>query len=224
MTGRFITFEGGEGAGKSTQIKRLAHSLEAAGQAVLLTREPGGSPGAEEIRTLVVTGAPDRWDAVTEALLIFAARRDHVERVIKPALARGEWVLCDRFTDSTAAYQGAAHGLGRDWVRRLAGETLGSFGPDLTLVLDLPVETGVARATARGGADRFERMGPAFHGALRQAFLDIAAEEPGRCAVIDAGGSVERVADAVRAVVAQRLPESGLAGAESDRRDASDGG
>lgn len=210
MTGRFITLEGGEGAGKSTQIKHLATALEAAGRPVVTTREPGGSPGAEEIRGLVVSGAPDRWDPVSEALLIFAARRDHVERLIKPALARGDWVLCDRFTDSTAAYQGEAHGLGRDWVRRLAQAVLGDFAPDLTLILDLSVEDGLKRAGARGGDDRFERMADGFHQRLRTGFLAIAAEEPERCAVIDAAQSEAAVASALRRTVAARLPDSGL--------------
>ncbi|MEQ8604078.1 MAG: dTMP kinase [Marivibrio sp.] len=210
MTGRFITLEGGEGAGKSTQIKHLAAALEAAGRAVVTTREPGGSPGAEEIRALVVSGAPDRWDPPTEALLMFAARRDHVERLIKPALARGDWVLCDRFTDSTSAYQGEAHGLGRDWVRRLAQEVLGDFSPDLTLIFDLPVEDGLKRAGRRGGEDRFERMATGFHQRLRDGFLAIAAEEPERCAVIDAGRSETAVAASVRQTVAARLPDSGL--------------
>lgn len=212
MGGRFITLEGGEGAGKSTQVKRLAAALEAAGRTVVTTREPGGSPGAEEIRSLIVSGDPDRWDAVTEALLIFAARRDHVERLIKPALARGDWVVCDRFTDSTAAYQGEAHGLGRDWVRRMAQATLDGFAPDLTLILDVPVETGLARAGARGGDDRFERMAGGFHQRLRDGFLAIAAEEPERCAVIDADKSEGAVAEALRAAVASRLPDSGLEG------------
>lgn len=208
MPGRLITVEGGEGAGKSTQIKHLSAALEAAGRTVLTTREPGGSPGAEAVRDLLVSGAVDRWDPVSEALLILAARRDHVERVIKPALGAGTWVLCDRFADSTAAYQGGGHGLGRDWVARLAHLTLSDFTPDLTLILDLPVSAGLERAGKRGGDDRFERMGTAFHERMRAAFLDIAAEEPERCAVIDATAGVEVVAEAVRATVARRLPDS----------------
>ncbi|MBP5855596.1 dTMP kinase [Marivibrio halodurans] len=213
MSGRLITVEGGEGAGKSTQIKHLATSLELAGRDVRTTREPGGSPGAEAIRALLVSGETDRWDPVSETLLILAARRDHVERVIKPALAAGEWVLCDRFADSTAAYQGAGHGLGRDWVREIGRLTLGDFTPDLTLILDIPVGDGLARAGKRGGDDRFERMGTGFHDRLRRAFLDIAAEEPVRCAVIDATAEEYVVADAVRKLVADRLPDSGLSAA-----------
>ncbi len=211
MEGRLITFEGGEGAGKSTQIKRLGEALEATGKPVTVTREPGGSPGAEAIRALIVSGETDRWDPVAEALLILAARRDHVERLIKPALAQGHWVLCDRFTDSTAAYQGAGHGLGRDWVARLTREVLGDFTPDLTVILDLPVAEGLRRAGHRGGDDRFERMGSAFHETLRAAFREIAAEEPQRCVLIDASADIDAVAARVRAVFAERFPESGLA-------------
>lgn len=210
MAGRLITIEGGEGAGKSTQINFLARHLEAAGKVVRTTREPGGSQGAEAIRALLVSGETDRWDPVSETLLILAARRDHVERVIKPALAAGEWVLCDRFADSTAAYQGVGHGLGRDWVRELGHLTLGDFTPDLTVILDIPVADGLARAGTRGGADRFERMGTGFHERLRRAFLDIAAEEPARCAVIDAGAEEGAVAAVIRELVADRLPDSDL--------------
>lgn len=208
--GRFITLEGGEGAGKSTQTHRLATALEAAGHEVLQTREPGGSRGAEAIRDLIVSGDTDRWDPVTETLLILAARRDHVERMIRPALARGAWVVCDRFADSTAAYQGAGHGLGRDWVADLGRRVFGDFAPDLTIVLDAPVPDGLARAAERGGDDRFERMDEDFHERLRQAYLDIVREEPGRCSLVDAAADPETVAAAVRAAVAARLPDSGL--------------
>jgi dTMP kinase len=210
MTGRLITFEGGEGAGKSTQIKELVGVLKASGQVVMTTREPGGSVGAEAIRELLVAGAVDRWDAVSEALLVLAARRDHVERTIKPALADDTWVLCDRFTDSTAAYQGAGHGLGRDWVARLTKQVLGDFAPDLTLILDIPVEAGLARAKSRGGDDRFERMDRDFHARLRAAFLEIAAEEPDRCAVIKADRPQAAIATDIQAVVGERLGISGL--------------
>lgn len=203
--GKFITFEGGEGAGKSTQIALLAEALRAAGVAVHTTREPGGSPGAEQIRKLLVTGDGDRWDAMSEALLHFAARRDHTEKVIRPRLAAGDWVLSDRFADSTMAYQGYAQGLGRAAVEMLATLTLGDFAPDLTLILDVPVEAGLARAASRrDGEDRYERLGPAFHTRLHEAFREIAAREPGRCVLIDAGGDVESVQRTVRTQVARR--------------------
>ena len=204
--GKFITLEGGEGTGKSTQVPLLAEALRAAGLQVHTTREPGGSPGAEAIRKLLVTGEPGRWDATSEALLHFAARRDHVRSVIEPKLAAGTWVLSDRFADSTLAYQGYAQGLGREAVRALYDLTLGDFAPDLTLILDLPVEQGLARAAARrDGEDRYERFGPDFHAKLREAFHDIARREPARCALIDAAGDPDGVQAALRAVVAGRL-------------------
>lgn len=206
QSARFITFEGGEGAGKSTQIKRLAARLNARGIPVLLTREPGGSPGAEEIRQLLVTGGTDRWEGQTEALLNFAARSDHLKRTILPALSEGTWVLCDRFSDSTMAYQGYGHGLGRDAVQKLTDLVVGTHMPDLTLVLDLPVEAGLKRALDRGdGEDRYEKMGHDFHERLRQAFLDIAKAEPGRCAVFDAQQSVDRIEEQIWAVTSERL-------------------
>ena len=175
MTGRFITFEGGEGAGKSTQIRRLADGLSALGIACVTTREPGGSPGAEEIRALLVNGEPGRWNPVTETLLVYAARADHVARTIGPTLVAGKWVLCDRFTDSTYAYQGAGRGLARETIRRIDAVVLDDFKPDFTLVLDLPVETGLARANRRGASEsRFEQFDTAFHERLRQAFINIA--------------------------------------------------
>lgn len=208
--GRFITLEGGEGAGKSTQVKRLAAKLAERGVDVVQTREPGGTPGAEAIRNLLVTGDPDRWDAMTETLLHYAARRAHVEKTVKPALARGAWVISDRFADSTMAYQGYGGAVGRDTVAALHELVLGDFAPDLTLVLDLPVEIGLQRAKARmqGQAtaeDRYERMGTAFHEALRKAFHDIAAREPQRCHVIDASGDVDAVAAALWNAVAGRF-------------------
>ena len=166
--GRFITFEGGEGAGKSTQLKRLAARLEAAGREVVATREPGGSPGAESIRDIVLKGEADRWSPVTETLLMYAARRDHVERVIRPALERGAFVVCDRFADSTRAYQGAAGGTDPALIAALETHILGGTRPDLTLIFDLPVELGLERAVARPGAEmRFESKGMAFHERLR---------------------------------------------------------
>ncbi|MGH6946365.1 MAG: dTMP kinase [Kiloniellales bacterium] len=204
--GRFITFEGGEGAGKSTQIALLAASLKNAGLAVATTREPGGSAGAEEIRKLLVFGEPGRWDATTEAMLHFAARRDHVERVIQPALAEGRWVLCDRFADSTVAYQGYAGGLGRSAIEQLYQIALDGFVPDLTLILDLPVALGLERAASRRDSeDRYERMGAAFHGKLRRGFLEIARAAPERCVVIDAASDVAAVAARIRSKVSERL-------------------
>jgi len=205
--GRFITLEGGEGAGKSTQQRRLAAWLRQSGLDVTETREPGGSPGAEEIRALLVTGAAGRWDAMTEALLHFAARRDHLVQTVEPALSRGGWVVCDRFADSTMAYQGIAQGLGAVFIDRLYDLVVGDFKPDLTLILDLPVKAGLARATERNtdGEDRYERMGIAFHETLRGAFHDIAERAPERCALIDAAGSPEEVADAIWQEVASRL-------------------
>ncbi|WP_029007005.1 dTMP kinase [Azospirillum halopraeferens] len=204
--GRFITLEGGEGAGKSTQLRLLADALTACGVAVVTTREPGGSPGAEEIRGLLVAGETGRWGAMTEALLHTAARRDHLERTVWPALDAGRWVLCDRFFDSTMAYQGYGLGLGRGPIEALQRVALDGAAPDLTLILDLPVETGLERARARrGGEDRYERMDVAFHRRLRDGFLDIARREPRRCAVIDAAHPVEAVQVAVLDVVTRRL-------------------
>jgi dTMP kinase len=204
--GRFITLEGGEGAGKSTQLRLLAEALSARGLDTLVTREPGGSKGAEEIRALLVSGETGRWSPTTEALLHTAARRDHLERAVWPALEAGRWVICDRFFDSTMAYQGYGLGLGREFIAALQALALGEFRPDLTLILDLPVEQGLARAAARhGGEDRYERMDPAFHRTLRNGFLDIAAREPGRCAVIDAAQSPDAVHAAILDVVARRL-------------------
>jgi len=207
--GRFITFEGGEGAGKSTQVRRLAARL-GAGREVVATREPGGSPGAEAIRALLVQGEADRWSPVTETLLMYAARRDHIERVIAPALERGAWVVCDRFADSTRAYQGAAGGTDPALIRTLETAILGAVRPDLTLVLDLPVAEGLSRAGGRGDAEgRFESKGAAFHERLRQAFLDIAAAEPERCVVIDATRTPDEVEALIWAAVADRLKPHG---------------
>jgi dTMP kinase len=208
--GRFITFEGGEGAGKSTQVQRLAARLKADGREVVTTREPGGSPGAEAIRALVLNGAADRWSPVTETLLMYAARRDHIERVIGPALARGTWVVCDRFADSTRAYQGAAGGTDPGLISALETHILEEVRPDLTLVFDLPPSVGLERAHARAGAEmRFESKGMAFHERLRDGFRAIAAAEPDRCAVIDATASIEAVEQAVWAAVAGRLAVHG---------------
>lgn len=199
---RFITLEGGEGAGKSTQVRLLAAKLEEQGHKVVVTREPGGAPGAEAIRRLIVNGDTDRWTPRTEALLMFAAREDHLAQTIRPALARGEWVVCDRFVDSTMAYQGVAQGLGSKFVNDLRELVVGDDMPALTLVLDLSPETGLARAGRRAnGEDRYERMEIEFHQTLRQAFLNIAKNEPERCVVIDAERGEAEVAEAIWAVV-----------------------
>jgi dTMP kinase len=204
--GQFITFEGGEGAGKSTQLKLLAEALGRAGIEVVTTREPGGSQGAEAIRALLVTGEVDRWDAHTEALLHSAARRDHLVKTVWPALERGAWVVCDRFADSTLAYQGYGHGLPKDFIIGLTRLAIGDFKPDLTLILDLPVAEGLKRAGGRGGAeDRYERMGLEFHERLRQGFLDIARHDPDRCAIVDATADLDGVHQAVMRAVKSRL-------------------
>jgi dTMP kinase len=169
---------------------------------VVETREPGGSPGAEEIRELLVHGAVARWDPVSEALLHFAARRDHVARVIAPALAAGDWVLSDRFADSTMAYQGYGHRLGREVIEQLYALAVGDLAPELTVILDLPVEDGLARAGSRNsGGTRYENMDRAFHDRLRKGFLAIAEREPKRCVVIDGSESVEAVHRAVKEAV-----------------------
>ena len=216
--GRFITFEGGEGTGKSTQIRLLDAFLGRRGLETATTREPGGTPGAEAIRALLVAGDPDRWDAATEALLMTAARRDHAEKVIRPALQRGAWVLCDRFADSTMAYQGYAGGMPRDGLEALYRFALGTLVPDLTIILDLPADEGLKRARVRLGArpetrlgaeTRFEDRALAFHEAVRDAFLDIARREPDRCVVIDAAGPVDGVAGKIAAAVEERLLPDG---------------
>jgi dTMP kinase len=205
--GRFITFEGGEGAGKSTQVRILAERLRGAGLEVVATREPGGSPGAETIRGLLVNGETDRWSTVSEALLMYAARRDHIERTVRPALERGAWVVSDRFADSTRAYQGAGGGAPKGLVTALETFVLEDTRPDLTLILDLPVEAGLERAGLRGGGEaRFEAKAPAFHQRLREGFLAIARAEPNRCVVLDAGQPPPAVSAAVWSAVAGRLP------------------
>lgn len=208
--GKFITLEGGEGAGKSTQARLLAANLERVGLSLVLTREPGGAPGAEEIRRLLVEGEPGRWTAMTEALLHSAARADHLERLVRPALAAGNWVVCDRFVDSTTAYQGYGHGLDPERIVALNRIVTGSTMPDLTLILDLPVAEGLARADGRNSTngqneDRYERMGRDFHERLREGFLAIARAEPERCVVIDARAPVEEVAAAIAGAVEERL-------------------
>jgi dTMP kinase len=205
-TGKFITLEGGEGAGKSTQIARLAEALRSAGLDVLTTREPGGSPAGENIRKLLVEGDPGSLSPMTEALLHFAQRAEHMAQTIRPALARGAWVISDRFADSTMAYQGYGHKLGRRAIETLYRLVCGSFRPDLTLILDLPVKVGLGRAAQRRGTEtRYERMDVAFHERLRRAFLDIARREPKRCAVIDATQDVDAVTAQIVQTVNRRL-------------------
>jgi dTMP kinase len=204
--GRFITVEGGEGAGKSTQVELLMAALERTGIAATRTREPGGSEGAEAIRRLLLEGADARWDALAEALLLYAARHDHVTRLIAPALQQGLWVVCDRFADSTLAYQGYGRGLPLVDLLGLHRIALADFAPDLTLVLDLPAAAGLARIAGRAGnADRFERLDPSFHERLRDGFRRIAVDNPQRCVVIDASGERDIVHRAVLNAVATRL-------------------
>src|SRR4051812_35545004 len=199
---KFVTFEGGEGGGKSTQLRILADRLRSVGETVVTTREPGGAPGAEEIRRLLVEGEPGRWPAEAEALLHFAARAEHLAKVIRPALESGQWVLCDRFADSTFAYQGYGQGLDLAWLKQLRGRVVGATEPELTLILDLPVETGLGRAREQ---QRYERMGRAFHERLQNGFLAIAKEEPERCTVIDATRSIDAVAADIRASFIDRF-------------------
>ena len=200
--GRFITFEGGEGTGKSTQVALLVDRLGARGRDVIRTREPGGSPGGEAIRSLVVSGSADRWSARTELLLMFAARSDHLERTIRPALEAGQWVVCDRFADSSRAYQGLAGGAETAFVEALDAHVVGTDQPDLTLIFDLPAEVGLERALARAQGDtRFESKGLAFHQNLRLAFQTIARAHPERCRLIDATGSIDDVQARVWAAV-----------------------
>jgi len=204
--GRFITLEGGEGAGKSTQARLLADSLRRRGVDTLVTREPGGSPLAEEIRGALLSGAVAPLGPAAEAIMFSAARIDHLERTIRPALAAGQWVISDRFADSTRAYQGVLVALAPAFMRELERVAVGENRPDLTLVLDLPADIGLERARARSSvADRFEAEGQSFHDGLREAFLAIAREEPDRCVVIDADQEEERVAADIWRAVEDRL-------------------
>ncbi|WP_299302113.1 dTMP kinase [uncultured Litoreibacter sp.] len=201
----FISFEGIDGSGKSTQSRLLAGKLEADGHTVVLTREPGGSPGAEDIRRLLVEGEPDRWSAETEILLFTAARRDHLERRIAPALKGGKIVVCDRFADSTRVYQGATRGKNRAMVDSLHAQMIGTE-PDLTLIIDMDPDTALERGLARdSGEDRFEEFGADFQHKLRGGFLALAEEYPDRCVVIDGGRSADEVGADVLKVVLDRL-------------------
>jgi dTMP kinase len=207
VTGRFITLEGGEGVGKTTQLKALAAAIAARGHVVVTTREPGGSPGAEAIRDLVMRGSEDRWSAQAEALLFAAARADHVERIIRPALDRGEWVLCDRFIDSTRAYQGGAGGLDDSDIMAL--HAVGSDGllPDRTLVLSLSEAQALARARARDGdhSDRFGTKNFAYHQRVSAAFEHFAATDPERIRLVSAAGDAEDVTERLLAQLADLL-------------------
>ena len=213
MRGKFITFEGGEGTGKSTQAAMLGARLESYGLAVQLTREPGGSPGAEIIRHVLLTGAAKPLGADVEAMLFAAARDDHVQYTILPALRSGKWVVCDRFADSTRVYQGILGQVDQKLINVLERVSVGELAPDLTVILDLPVQVGLERAKLRRGpaqADRFEGEGADFHEKLREAYLAIAAREPDRCVVIDAIASKDLVADAIWQAVQSRLQPSAV--------------
>lgn len=208
MSGHFITFEGIDGSGKSTQAKRLADRLRAEGFEVVLTREPGGSVGAEEIRALVLEGDPDRWSAETEILLFTAARRDHLERTILPAVAAGKIVICDRFADSTRMYQGLSRGDLRGIVDQLHGLMIGRE-PDLTVLIDMDPATGLARAKSRQTAEeRFEDFGQALQEQMRKGFLDLSKEYADRFRVIDGARDMDSVAEAVYATVKQHIEAS----------------
>jgi dTMP kinase len=212
MRGKFITFEGGEGTGKSTQAAMLALRLEALGLGVLLTREPGGSPGAEIIRHVLLSGAVKPLGPEAEAMLFAAARNDHIRCAIEPALAAGKWVVCDRFADSTRVYQGALGQVDRHLIQALERVSVGDLRPDLTLVLDVPVALGLERAATRRGsasADRFEAEDVEFHDKLREAYLALAAAEPERCVIVDAGTAKEAVAKRVWDTVNARLQPTG---------------
>jgi len=206
--GRFITFEGGEGAGKSTQVRALVVKLRALGLEVVQTREPGGSPGAEALRDLLVRGDATRWSAISELLMMYAARADHLEKIIRPALQRGAWVVCDRFSDSSRAYQGAGGGVAAGFIEQVDAAVVGATQPDLVLVMDMPVEAGLKRAEARGDAEnRFESKGLVFHERLRAGFLAQANRAPERYRVIDADRGIEPIAADIWRLVLSAFPE-----------------
>lgn len=207
--GLFITFEGGEGTGKSTQIRLAAEFIRNLGRDVVQTREPGGSPSAEEIRHLLVTGHSDRWSPLAETLLFYAARVEHWRQVIQPALQAGKVVLCDRFADSTMAYQVYAGGLPGQTLNAIHTASMNGIEPDLTIILDLAVTEGLKRAQARNDVEnRFESKGPQFHENLRQGFLTIARQNPARCRVVDASQSVETVHKSVIGILQARLAQT----------------
>lgn len=206
--GRFITFEGGEGTGKSTQARLLADHLGGLGLEVVITREPGGTPEAEAIRDVLFSHPEFGWDGTEEVLLIFAARHAHIRTLIGPALARGAWVICDRFGDSTRAYQGHGHGVPAGLLAAMEELTLDGMAPDRTLLLDLPLHEGIARAQARQGGNRYDSMDMEFHKRVAAGFTAIAAAEPDRVKRIEASGSIERVQGAVLDALADLLPPS----------------
>lgn len=219
--GLFVSFEGGEGAGKSTQIRRLAERLRELGHDVLVTREPGGSPGAESVRHVLLSGAAEMFGTRMEAILFAAARNDHVEEVIRPALARGTIVLCDRFMDSSRVYQGVTGNLEADYIEALQRVAVNGVIPDCTLILDIPAEIGLERARKRASAvtapDRFEKEEMQTHEKRREAFLDIAAREPDRCHVVDALRSEDEIAEDIAAIVDRRLgPATNISSARSE--------
>jgi dTMP kinase len=202
MAGRFITFEGGEGSGKSTQAGLLAEHLKCRGQGIVLTREPGGTEGAEAIRSLLVTGEPGRWSPWAEACLVNAARADHVMRIIRPALARGDWVICDRFVDSTRAYQGAGKGIADSELCDLHARVTGDLWPDLTIVMQIGAEAGLDRAGRRGGGEgRFEAHDADFHARIAAFFAGLPVAEPARCRGFDATLPIPDLADAIARTV-----------------------
>ncbi|MEM8688210.1 MAG: dTMP kinase [Pseudomonadota bacterium] len=203
--GKFITFEGGEGAGKSTQVRLLAEALTSRGLTVVQTREPGGAPQAELLRDLLISGDADRWSPEAEALLNYAARDDHLRSTIRPALEAGSWVLCDRFADSTRAYQGLAGNVAMEMIDAVHAQIVGATDPDLTLILNIAPETGLARAHARGDANRFEMKGLAFHQRLQESFLELADRFKERSVVIDASGSIDEISSAIWNAVETRL-------------------
>ncbi len=203
--GHFITFEGGEGSGKSTQLKLLSSAFEKSGLPFIATREPGGSQNAEKIRSLLVSGDIDSWDPLTETLLFTAARSDHVGRLVKPAIAEGKTVICDRFFDSTLVYQGIGKGLGTDYINSLHHMVFGNFMPDLTLILDIDPEVGLKRAEERSGNEnRFEQLDIKFHQNIREGFLQIAKNEPQRCVVLDATKDSSILHKEITATISQK--------------------
>lgn len=207
-SGKFITFEGGEGAGKTTQAKLLAEALEKAGVETLLTREPGGTFGAEAIRDLVLEGTSDRWSGMTELLLMYAARLDHVEKLIKPALQRGVWVISDRFADSSLAYQGHARGLGEDRVKDVHRAVMGGFEPDFTILFDMDPVLAQKRVETRGeDLTRFDAESLEFHKTLRTAFLSIAEENAHRIHTVDADGTRGNVQNRILFALTKQFPE-----------------
>ena len=205
MKSCFITFEGGEGAGKSTQIGILADYLISKGQNIVTTREPGGIDNAEKIRELLLSEVENAWDGITEVLLHYAARREHVKKLILPTIQKGGWVLCDRFIDSTMAYQGYGSGIVKELIKLIDQKILNGLRPDLTFVFDLPYEKSVQRLKSRGSLNRYENMKKEYHERLREGFLEIAYREPERCVIIDAENEIDLVARKIRTIIHTRF-------------------